>query len=427
LKYHQSEREKYIDYANFIISKRKKFYEKLEILDKKENCILQKDYDYLYYLKNDYLYYNFVSKALNEMYSSKKDYVAIFLTLTLDTMCHKYKLNKKSKFILNQKYDEKVTINRGYKILQNFYRTLYKNFRVNHKYIHFDFVRVIEPHGDFTPHLHSIIYIKKEYLSHFYTFLDAQIAKNNYMGKYELEVLQNISRANAYIMKYMQKSFVNTQNEDDLKMFMGWKLKNKIRAFTSSQILLHRNVFNKIGFAKIGRKFLHNEGAKDYLETSNLYRYYSYVTWGQTIIRDPDGENEKIRTYNDTTFEEIGKRVIYKIVKYRRKKKNIFIEQCIQEILRYDDLYIKMEILEEDEKIKKMFDDFLFFNYNLSWLEFYDDPKYEIIDNFIIDLKRKLYSYRYRIDEYRVSKRVSLENYEVVFNKKDYKLLNKAI
>jgi len=341
LKYHYKEKEKYIAYADLIISKRKNFYKSLEIIDKKENSILQKDYDYLYHLRNDYLFYNFVSEALNENYFYKSGYVAIFLTLTLDSKAHRYKKNKKGKLIYNSKYDDKFTINRGYKILNKFFRDLYKNFRINSKYVHFDYVRVIEPHSDFTPHLHSIIYLKREHLSHFKNFVSNLIFKNSYMGRYEIEILEKITRANAYIMKYMKKSFVDTQNEDDLKMFLGWKLKNKIRAFTSSQFLLRRNVFNKLGFAKIGGKFLHNYEAQDYLETSNLYKYYSYVTWGQTIIRDPDGENEVIKTYSNDKFEELGKKLIYKIVKYRRKKKDEIIDTYIQELLSYDDLYIK--------------------------------------------------------------------------------------
>ena len=434
MKYKQDERNKYIKYADMIISKRKSFYEKFKIKDIKNDVILSKDYDYLYYLKNDYLYYNFVSKALNEIYLKKDDYTAIFLTLTLDSKAHRYKKNKKGKLIYNSKYDDKFTINRGYQILNKFFRTLYKDFRINRKYIHFDFVKVIEPHSDFTPHLHSIIYIKNSYLKAFLSFVDTQVSKNPNLGRYEVEILNKLSRANAYLIKYLQKSYVDNLNENDLKMFLGWRLKNKIRMFTSSQKLHFRNVFNKFGFTGIGKYFIRNlEEYSEFYGTDNLYTYYSKVASGVIRIF----ESEKMGIYDVYSFasgkkidfgvtEETSK-IYFEIEKERIKKKNELYEKYIYLLSSCNNLDILLEILKENEKIYLKFDDFLFFEEgSISFKEFEDNPNLEIIERFIEFLNKNLFYYQYKTLVYKVYS-FTQDDYIVCYDKNNYKVIDKFI
>jgi len=433
MKYLQEEKEKYIKYADLKIAQRKSFYKNFKIKDIKNDVIISKDYDYLYYLKNDYLYYNFVSKALNEIYLKKNDYTAIFLTLTLDSKAHKYKQNKKGKLIYNSKYDDKFTINRSYQILNKFYKSLYKNFRINDKYIHFDFVKVIEPHRDFTPHLHAIIYIKNSYLKAFLSFLDTQVSKNLNLGRYETEILNKLSRANAYLIKYLQKSYIDNLNEDDLKMFLGWRLKNKIRMFTSSQKLHFRNVFNKFGFTGAGKYFIKNlEEYSKFYETDNLYTYYSKIASGVIRIL----ESKKFNGYdvysvvggkkiNFGVTEETSK-IYFEIEKERIKKKNELYKKYIDLLSSYNNLNILLEILKENEKIYLKFDDFLFFEEFISFDEFRNNPNLEIIERFIEYLNKNLFYYQYRTLEYKVYL-FTPDDFITCYDKNNYKLLNKII
>ena len=415
MKYLKDKKNEYIAYADLIISKRKSFYKNFKIKDIKNDVILSKDYDYLYYLRNDYIYYNFVSEAMNERYFNKDDYVAIFLTLTLDSKAHQYKQNKKKQLILNPKYDEKITINRGYKILNKFFRDMYKNFKINGKYTHFDFVKVVEPHSDFTPHLHSIIYLKRSDLSNFCSYVDSMIAKNGYMGRYEIEILRNIKRGNAYIIKYLQKSFIDDLNEDDLKMFLGWRLKNKIRMFSSSQFLIQRSIFKKVGFSKLSKELLNSS---DYFGTDNLYKIYSQVVLGKIYF---DKNIDKCKKFNDDSVDRI---LHFEILKSKIKKKNEYWDKYYKELKRYNDLFIKLEIIQEDKKIFDFFNDFLFYNYELSFEEFELEPDEKMIDLFLISLEKKIFYTYYKIDSFRFWK---FGNPIPFYDNSNFKVINKFI
>ena len=420
MKYHKQMKEKFVNYADKIINKRKNFFNSFDIFNNKTGVVLSKNYDYLYHLKNDYLYYNFVSKAMNEIYLQKKGYIALFLTVTLDSIAHKYKINKKGKMVLNKKYNSKFTINRGYQVLNKFFRHLYKNFRIKSKYKSFDFVKVFEPHSDFTPHLHSIIYIKETYLKSFFDFIDNSIAKNNFIGRYEVEILNNISRANSYLMKYIQKSFIDSMKENDLKMFLGWRLKNKIRMFTASQKLHFRGVFNKFGFSNLAKRFLLDEDLQDKYNTKNLYTLYSKIAVGNIKIK----EKEKL-VNNKTVFLDwnCDKIISFNIEKERIRKVNKLYKKYLDILFYFDDIDTQINFLENGE-IKGRFEDFLFYEAFLSFEEFKSIlDKKKLIDDFIEFLQKNLFFYYYRIVKFEVNKASGYNCWLNVYNKEDYSVV----
>lgn len=80
-------------------------------------------------------------------------------------------------------------------------RTIYKNFKINRKWEKTYITRVVEPHHDFTPHLHSLIFVRKEYVEQIINHIK-NVLKHFKMGKQrdiqvikdtkELDILVNI-------------------------------------------------------------------------------------------------------------------------------------------------------------------------------------------------------------------------------------------
>ncbi|MFX4233201.1 replication endonuclease, partial [Aliarcobacter butzleri] len=147
------------------------YLSKLKIKDLGKNELINLNTNVEYMIKNDYLCLVFNSIALQEKYENNNDYCALFLTLTLDSPFHQFKENENKELIKNSKFTKGNTVNLGYKVLNAFFKSLYKDFKVNNQFVKIEFIRVFEPHADFTPHLHSLIYIKKEHLNLFEKYL----------------------------------------------------------------------------------------------------------------------------------------------------------------------------------------------------------------------------------------------------------------
>ena len=112
------------------------------------------------YRKDDYLWFLYNQKILENKIIEEKGFSTLFLTLTLSSSFHKYSKTSKRK---NPKYNESCTIESGYKLLNDSFREIYKNFRVNRQFKKIYYCKVFEPHKNFTPHLHAILYVKSEF------------------------------------------------------------------------------------------------------------------------------------------------------------------------------------------------------------------------------------------------------------------------
>lgn len=201
---------------------------------KLEHDILQKS-------KDTYLYFFYTQKLLEEKYSNSNDYMAIFLTLTCPSRFHKYSsITQKA----NPNFDKNITINEAYKLLNSSFREIYKDFKVNRKFEKIEYSKVIEPHKNLTPHLHAILYIKKDFVKNLINHIQ-NIIKKNEIVEHKIKVIKDTSRSCAYLLKYIQKT-TNPIDEDSFHFFNGWKKINKIRVFTSSASILNRAIYKKI-------------------------------------------------------------------------------------------------------------------------------------------------------------------------------------
>jgi len=160
-RYRNHEVEKYKSISKQKEFKQFQFLKNFVLKNIETNEKMEITHDILKKSKDTYLYFFYVQKILEEKYSNNNDYVSIFLTLTTPSRFHKYSSFNK---IYNEKYDNETTINEAYRLLNDSFREIYKNFKINQKFEKIEYSKVIEPHENLTPHLHSIRNVKKEYL-----------------------------------------------------------------------------------------------------------------------------------------------------------------------------------------------------------------------------------------------------------------------
>ena len=214
----------YINKSKEIESKVKDFKSKIKILNKVTNEQISLKHDYMQVSRDNYLWFVYNQKLLEEKMIHDGGYVALFLTLTLDSSYHSHSHKKRK---ANPLYKYENTITKGYELLNQSFREIYKNFKVKRKLEKIYYSRAIEPHKNLTPHLHSIIYVKSEYVAILKNHIKNIVSKNQ-LGIYEIDVIKDISRSTSYLLKYINKN-TNPKNEENYHFFNGWKKTNKIR------------------------------------------------------------------------------------------------------------------------------------------------------------------------------------------------------
>lgn len=233
-------KETYIFNSKRIENKIKQFKEKISILNKKSGEIKVLNHNPLQEQKDSYLW--FINNIMKTTEQLKDEYTCIFLTISLPSKFHQYVKKTKK---LNIRYRKENTISKGYKLLNQCMRTIYKNFRINRKWEKTYITRVVEPHHDFTPHLHGLIFVKTEYLEQMLNHIK-NILKHFKMGKQkDIQVIRDTKKGIGYISKYIRKT-QNPKDEETFHLMNGWKKTNKIRVFTIPQNFINRFIFKKI-------------------------------------------------------------------------------------------------------------------------------------------------------------------------------------
>ena len=283
----------------------KSFKEKIKIFNLKEGKSFSLSHDFLQISKDNYLWFTYNQKLLEEKMMRDGGYVALFLTLTLNSTYHRYsKVTKK----YNPLYNKENTIKKGYELLNSSFKEIYKNFRVNRKYQRVFFSKVIEPHKNLTPHLHSIIYVKEEFKNSLKKHIKNIIEKNS-LGRYDIEDILDITRSTSYLLKYIKKS-TDLKDAKDYHFYNGWKKFHKLRTFTISNMGLERYLFKKINQAtKITKNLKDKNPLTQTLELCNI------------LVTIEDKETKEI-FYKK--YEKQDARYNIKVKRVRSKKKSFF-------------------------------------------------------------------------------------------------------
>ena len=134
--------------------------------------------------------------------------------------------------------------------------------RIHRKYKNLTkyYIRSFEPHKkDGVPHIHALIsypqyaheYILKAFKDIFYA---PQNLRQNYLtkeqiAKGEINGFQwTLSNPTGYILKYINKTFINFNERDNLDYNTAWYVKYKVRRFISSKHQIPLWIYRKINF-----------------------------------------------------------------------------------------------------------------------------------------------------------------------------------
>ena len=215
--------------------------------------------------------------TINEIIATQEtEYQAIFITITLDGFFRdflkgkfsRYNSFKHSQIIPNNErfgHLKNKIINEDIFTIKDLYNVLnfqlnrfqkspiFKNIKKEGHKAHY--IRVCEPHKkDGVPHLHIMLYVPKIYLKSllntYKTYFPApQNLKplNSAIDDGQINGFQwEIKSAPAYILKYIFKSFLNVQNENELDYLQAWYIKHRILRVVTSHSLVPAWVYRKI-------------------------------------------------------------------------------------------------------------------------------------------------------------------------------------
>nr|WP_321432744.1 replication endonuclease [uncultured Campylobacter sp.] len=123
------------------------------------------------------------------------------------------------------------------------------------------YIRAFEPHKDGVPHIHALVSYPKEIhdkvLQAYKDIFNApQNLKSTYLSKEQIKNGEingfqwSINNPAGYVLKYINKSFVNCQQNEELNHQQAWYIKYKIRRFTTSRHQIPLWIYRKINFFK---------------------------------------------------------------------------------------------------------------------------------------------------------------------------------
>lgn len=367
--------EMYVLNSKRIENKIKDFKEKIYIKNKINGVVSNLTHNPIQEQKDSYLWFmNNIMKTTDKL---EEDYICIFLTLSLPSKFHQWvKKTKKP----NCRYKKECTIEKGYELLNQCLRTIYKNFRINRKWEKSYITRVIEPHHDFTPHLHGLIFVKKEFVEQMISHIKS-IVKHFKLGKQkDIQIMKETKKGVGYISKYIRKT-QNPNNEQVFHKMNGWKKTHKIRVFTIPQNFLNRFIFKKINTILGLSKDLKNKNIIDeVLEKCNIKMTTSKYDSDDKFL------NDDVKTYkNDKNIYEV-----------------IITRDRLQLKKHYENISIVNDIYDVDNEI-------------LEYGEF------KIVSENLIFVKEK--ETTEIVNYYKVKSFIIKKDDKIIYNKNDYEVL----
>ena len=228
-------------------------------------------------------YYAEVANRVNTIASFSIDYdqSPVFLTITLNGCFRNALRGDYSKFTaLDRKYLPdylKSKVREGIKmsirdlvaILNHQWNLFIMRFNRKFKGIERSYIRCFEPHKkDGVPHIHALFYVPAHvipYMLKIYKdlFNAPQNLRTNAItpeqaANGEINGFQtSIYNPSGYVMKYIQKTFINLNETQNLDELSAWYVKYKVRRFISSRSKVPLWVYRKINFISSFQDFYH--------------------------------------------------------------------------------------------------------------------------------------------------------------------------
>lgn len=217
-------------------------------------------------------YYAEVTNRVNTMQSLvyNSDLRPIFLTITLngcfrdaikgDFSRFSAKDRKYLPFELKNKLNMNIpfTISDLVHYLNHCWNIFVKRLHTKYKNLDKSYIRTFEPHKkDGVPHIHALLnippyafdYTFKIYQDIFYA---PQNLKNNLLTSDQIKNGEihgfqwTLSNPTGYVLKYINKTFINFDVDDELNEYSAWYVVNKVRRFITSKTDLPLWIYRKI-------------------------------------------------------------------------------------------------------------------------------------------------------------------------------------
>lgn len=180
-------------------------------------------------------YYSEVQNRVNTLVgeAERKNLVPIFMTITLPSEFHPFKLVNK-KFVKNPKYDGTSprdavkALTKRFARLRND-RALRDIGKENRMYF-----RVNEPHKSGTPHTHILYYVPKESLNRVIS------AFRHLFPEQGNDIQHNLRNAVAYVMKYINKTLPKSKSDkltEKDRYLNAWYSHHRVTRFSTSRTL----------------------------------------------------------------------------------------------------------------------------------------------------------------------------------------------
>lgn len=286
-------------------------------------------------------YYAEVSNRMNTLssFSLLYDQRPVFLTITLngcfrDALKGDYSRFKPIDFKyipqiikMRMKNGEALEIRDLAQILNHQWNLLIMRFCKRFKDVERSYVRCFEPHKkDGVPHIHALFYLPAHTISYLFdTYKDlfyapqnlrtdaitSQQAKNGEINGFQW----SIDNPTGYVMKYIQKTFVNLYETQELDELSTWYIKHKIRRFITSRTKVPLWVYRRINFIASMRDFYHLCNFKNNGE--NIIEWDFKDKFIHIFLPDRD---ERIILENDTLTHTINDKVVNVYVKEKPPK-----------------------------------------------------------------------------------------------------------
>ena len=251
-------------------------------------------------------YYAEISNRVNTMASFSIDLQQkpVFLTITLNG-CFRGALHgdyskfkaKDMKFLPTQikhkiKQGLSLTIKDLVIILNHQWNLFIMRYNRKFKGVERSYIRCFEPHKkDGVPHIHALFYVPGytiDYMLKIYKdlFNAPQNLKTNAITPEqarngEINGFQtSINNPSGYVMKYIQKTFINLKETEELDDLSAWYVKHKVRRFLSSRTKVPLWVYRKINFISDMQDFYHLNDHKnddDAILEWNYLDQYIYI------------------------------------------------------------------------------------------------------------------------------------------------------
>lgn len=315
-------------------------------------------------------YYAEVANRVNTFGSFAIDYAQrpVFLTITLNG-CFRGALagdyskfrDKDMKFLPTEvKYKVKqgapLTISDLCAILNYQWNLLVMRYNRHFKGVARSYIRCFEPHKkDGVPHIHALLFVPGhtiDFLRRIYKdiFYAPQNLRVNAISREQIAngetngFQTSINNPAGYVMKYIQKTFINFNQTEELDDLAAWYVKHKVRRFLTSRSNVPLWVYRKINFIATMQDFYHLNNFKN--DDNNVLEWDKASDY--IYINIP--ERKEIIIYDNGKLEHYACDRLINSYDRRKPSKNLPGSQSIKPDL---DAWVDAWYVREGEKIKR--------------------------------------------------------------------------